>query len=274
MAPGFAAVTDDDGVLVRSADVNGFTLSELQFPSAYFHGAFEPEFPYLALVLDGALEKTFPSRTMRLGKSSAFTIPAGATHKARFGPSGARIVIVKTRSSTHAVPILNGLAELDPRELGWLAWRLAAELRASDTAAPLAAEGLALELLAAASRERLPERLTRRPPPWLASAEELLRARLHEPVGLGQLADDVGVHPSHLARVFRIRHGVSVGEYGRRLRLAWAACEVAASDAPLAVIAGQAGFADQSHFTRLFKQFTGTTPARYRRAAQPGSPGD
>ena len=121
MAAGFAAVTNDDGVLVRSADVNGFTLSELQFPSAYVHGAFEPEFPYLALVLDGALEKSFPGRTMQLGKSSAFTMPAGATHEARFGPSGARIVTVKTRSSTHGVPTLNGPAELDPRELCWLA---------------------------------------------------------------------------------------------------------------------------------------------------------
>jgi AraC family transcriptional regulator len=33
---------------------------------------------------------------------------------------------------------------------------------------------------------------------------------------------------------------------------------------PLAVIAVRTGFSDQSHFTRLFKQYVGTTPARYR----------
>ncbi len=36
---------------------------------------------------------------------------------------------------------------------------------------------------------------------------------------------------------------------------------------PLNVIAQRAGFADQSHFTRLFKQYVGTTPARYRAEA-------
>jgi AraC family transcriptional regulator len=72
------------------------------------------------------------------------------------------------------------------------------------------------------------------------------------------------VHPTHLARAFRARHGVSVGEYGRRVRVAWASAELAASDRPLAMIAAQAGFADQGHFTRLFRRYVGTTPSRYR----------
>lgn len=274
MAAGLAAVTVDDGVVIRSANVNGFTLTELHFPSGYAQGPFDPEFSYLALVLDGAVEKSFPRRTLQLGKACALTVPAGAIHEARFGPSGARIVIVKTRGSPYGGPVLDGLVELDARELSWLGWRLCAELRASDTAAPLAAEGLALELLAAASRETRPERRTKKPPAWLASAEELLRASVHEAVALGVLAREVDVHPAHLARAFRARHGVSVGEYGRRLRLAWAAGEIAASDTPLALIAARAGFADQSHFTRLFKEFTGTTPARYRRAVQPDPPPD
>jgi AraC family transcriptional regulator len=33
------------------------------------------------------------------------------------------------------------------------------------------------------------------------------------------------------------------------------------------VIALRAGFSDQSHFTRLFKRYVGTTPARYRAEA-------
>jgi AraC family transcriptional regulator len=69
--------------------------------------------------------------------------------------------------------------------------------------------------------------------------------------------------------VFRAHHGVSVGEYTRRLRLAWAAVELARTDTPLAVIATNAGLADQSHFTRLFRRHLGITPARYR--AQTGS---
>jgi AraC family transcriptional regulator len=112
------------------------------------------------------------------------------------------------------------------------------------------------------------ERQSRRPPRWLASAEELLRARIGDRVSLGELAAVVGVHPAHLARAFRARYGVSVGEYGRRLRLEWATAEIARGDIPLAMIATQAGFADQSHFTRLFKLYVGMTPARYREHAR------
>src|SRR5688500_19827514 len=128
MTAGLAAVTVEDGVLVRSADVNGFTLTELQFPSGYVQDTFEPEFPYLALVLVGALEKSFLRRTLQLGTSSALTVPAGATHEARFGPSGSRIMLVKTRSSPSGSRVLPGLVELDVRDLSWLGWRLSAEL--------------------------------------------------------------------------------------------------------------------------------------------------
>jgi AraC family transcriptional regulator len=269
MRAGFATVTEDEGVLVRSAEVNGFTLAELRFPPGYVQDEFEPELPYLALVLDGAVEKSFRLRTVHLEPESALTMPVGATHGARFGPKGARIVIVKPRSASNSVGgCLDRLAELRGCGLGWLAWRLAGELRASDTAAPLAAEGLALELLAVTSRESGAERHAGRAPRWLRSAEELLRARTGDCVCLGELADAVGVHPTHVARAFRTRYGVSVGEYGRRIRLAAAATELASSDTPLAMIATQAGFADQSHFTRLFKLYVGTTPARYREDTQ------
>jgi AraC family transcriptional regulator len=132
--------------------------------------------------------------------------------------------------------------------------------------APLAAEGLALELLAAATREAITDSSQRPTPRWLTSAEELLRTRTDECIRLSDLAAVVGVHPIHLARTFRARHGVSVGEYGRRVRIEWAAAEIARGEASLAAVATEAGFADQSHFTRLFKRYVGTTPARFRAA--------
>jgi len=265
MGAGFATVTEEDGVALTWANVNGLTVSELRFPPGYVQDAFEPELPYLALVLDGSLEKSFRTRTIELGRACGLTMPAGATHGARFGAKGARIVVVKPRDASH--PVADGLDRLvDLRGPGfsWLAWRLAGELRATDAAAPLAAEGFALELVAGTCREAATEAHVGRSPAWLRSAEELLRARIADSIGLSELADAVGVHPMHLARTFRARHGISVGEYGRRLRVAWAASEIARRDTPLALIAAQAGFADQSHFTRVFKHHVGTTPARYR----------
>ena len=120
----FATHTEEDGVAVVSAEVNGFSVSELRFPPGYRQLSFEPECPYLAVVLEGSLEKIFPRRMVSLTRAEA-------------------------------------------------------------------------------------------------------------------------------------------------LVLAWAAAELACTDTPLAVIATNAGFADQSHFTRLFRHHLGITPARYR--AQTGS---
>lgn len=271
MGAGFATVTKEDGVLMTSADVNGFTVAELRFPPGYVQGEFEPDLPYLALVLEGGVVKSFGRRTLHLERACGVTMPAGATHSARFGSRGALIVIVMPRRASDPVAAyLDRLADLRGPSFGWLGWRLAAELRASDTAAPLAAEGIALELLAASNREIRAERRAGRHPRWLSDAEEMLRERICDCVGLRELADTVGVHPTYLARMFRARFGVSVGEYGRRLRLAWAATELVRADLPLAMIARQAGFSDQSHFTRVFKEHVGTTPARYREETHRG----
>jgi AraC family transcriptional regulator len=262
MGADFATVVEEDGVVVRSAGVNGFTVGELSFPPGYVQEEFEPELPYLAVVVHGAMEKSF-GIGMSFRAGSALTMPAGARHGARFGAEGARVVIVKARDASSGLArSLGDLVRLRGSGLSWLARRLATELRASDSAAPLAAEGLALELLAAATRET-----TARPrcaPSWLDAAEEILRARTGDCVRLSELAAEIGVAPVQVARAFRDRHGVSVGEYGRRVRVEWAAVETARTDRPLVEIAAAAGFADQSHFTRLFKRYLGTTPARYR----------
>ncbi len=48
-------------MLVRSGEAGGFLLSELRFPAGYVQAAFEPQLPYLALILEGGLEKSFPA---------------------------------------------------------------------------------------------------------------------------------------------------------------------------------------------------------------------
>jgi AraC family transcriptional regulator len=265
----FAVIEEEDGVAITWAEVNGFILSELVFPPGYGQAPFEPERPYLALVLEGSMVKSFRAKSIGFGDGSAFTMPAGMWHGARFGGAGAKIVIVRPRTELTPLPdCFRRLVELRGRGFNWLALRLAAELRATDAAAPLAAEGFALELLAATAREAAVDRRVGRHPRWLRSAEEVLRAKVGEPVGLTDLAAAVGVNAAHLARVFRARYGVSVGEFGRRLRLDWAAAEIARDERPIAEIAAEAGFADQSHFTRLFKRHVGTTPARFREEAR------
>ena len=112
MGSGFATVAAEDGIVARSADVNGFTVAELRFAPGYVQPEFEPELPYLALVLEGNLEKSFRLRTMHLDRACAVTMPSGAGHGARFGSKGARIVIVRPkRESSPAARSLDRVVE-------------------------------------------------------------------------------------------------------------------------------------------------------------------
>ena len=132
-----------------------------------------------------------------------------------------------------------------------------------DEVSPLVIESLAAEILAEVSRRTIRD-TERRPPIWLKQARELLRARFSESLTLTAVAESVGVHPVHLARVFRQFYRCTTGEYMRQLRIEFAARELSTSDTPLVAIAAAAGFSDQSHFSRSFKDRTGLTPGEFR----------
>ena len=260
---------EENGIRVTETSHWATRVAELRFPPLYAQPVLEPEFGYLAIVLDGDLQKSFASRTLGLGTGTATTIPAAAAHSASFGQSGARVLIVKPPSGGDAPcrQLLGGVRTRRDPGLAALARRIATELAATDAAAPIAVEGLALELVAAALRAG-PARVASARPAWLADVVERLHDPAAELAGLGALAEAASVDPAHLGRVFRRHYGVSIGTYVRRLRLDSAAATLAGTDAPLARIAAEQGFADQSHFTRAFKRHTGVTPARYRRLAK------
>ena len=121
---------------------------------------------------------------------------------------------------------------------------------------------LAAELIAC-SRQR--GTTVRTPPPWLKQAREIIIEHFPETLQLTQIAAVVGVHPVYLATAFREKFGVTIGEFVRKLRIEHACDELVKGDLPLAAIALQAGFVDQSHFSKLFKLYVGTTPAKYRK---------
>jgi AraC family transcriptional regulator len=273
MSTAYATVVEEDGVVATSGEAGSFVIQDVVFPPSHGHAPFEPPQGYVVVVLEGALAKTFRSTTYDLRPASVVTMPAGERHATRFGRGGARVVILRPCSAEeHLVEpspgTLRDLRLVADGEAAALAWRLAAELKAGDAAWQFAAEGLALELIAALSRASGERRPERHPPAWLASVDELLDTGPGEQPALGELAGRVGVHPAHLARVFRQHRGTTIGTYVRRIRLDWAASQLASTGEPIAALAARAGFADQSHFTRAFKRHTGRTPGRYREQAR------
>jgi AraC family transcriptional regulator len=149
-----------------------------------------------------------------------------------------------------------------------LATKLYNEFRLMDETAPLAIEGLMLEIVAEATR-RTQATPGRGIPRRIERAKEFLHAHYQESVRLEQVAEAIDAHPVYLAREFRKHYRCTVGEYIRRLRVELACSRLSGSDEPIAKVALSAGFSDQSHLTRALRSFTGLSPAKYRKVYRP-----
>jgi AraC family transcriptional regulator len=127
-------------------------------------------------------------------------------------------------------------------------------------------ETVALEMLAFVVQSEFPcERLTY--PRWLRRAEEFIHDGFRAPMRLRTVARDAGVHPVHLARVFRRRHCCSVTEYIGALRLAEAGQLILGQSSSISQAAHSAGFADHAHLCRCFSRRFGFSPTALRSAS-------
>ena len=264
-------VTDSrpDGSGYSRAVVGSFEVTRLVFPPNYRHGSVEPERGYMVVVLDGAVSKSFAADTTTLSRSSVATLPAGATHSSTFAPHSTQILAVRPLDS-QAAPLfeslLNRRRHVQAAVATALGWRMACELESRDASWALALEGLVLQLLATV--DRASEGPLPRATEWLRTARDLMHERVPEHPSLAELAAAVGRHPTHVARAFRREYGATLAEYSRALRLDWARTQIALGETSLARVALDAGFADQSHFTRAFRCHVGVTPGRYRELAK------
>ena len=85
-------------------------------------------------------------------------------------------------------------------------------------------------------------------------------------IQIGELARLARLSTSHFSRAFRLSFGISPYAMVCRYRIGEAMRLMLSTDQPLAEIAGTCGFADQSHFTRLFHRHTATSPGKWRRS--------
>lgn len=257
----------------RFAEVRGLTLTDYSYRPAMRVDEHRHCHAYLSVVLHGGYEESSGGLRRDCGPGIALLHPAGERHADRFGSEPTRIFSVEFGSSWldragEARAVLDEPAEFRGGAIAALALRLCGELARWDELASLAIEGLALELMAELARSAR-GRARRLPSPWLERARALIDDRFRERLALAEIADEVGVHPAHLVREFRRQYGTTVASAIRARRIELARRRLVDSRLPLAEIAFEAGFSQQSHFTALFRRATGVTPAEYRRRFAP-----
>jgi AraC-like DNA-binding protein len=103
--------------------------------------------------------------------------------------------------------------------------------------------------------------------PWqLRRVTDFMRDNLAETLQLAQLAAISGLSPSHFGRAFKGSTGLPPHRWHLNMRIEQARGMLADAGATLADVACATGFADQSHFTRVFSKIVGTSPGAWRRS--------
>jgi AraC family transcriptional regulator len=256
------------GKTSHALSANGFRFTEKAYSLHATLPAHAHELSHFCFVLAGSYKEKIYRRLFERGPTALVYYPPDVSHAEEHFDHGRHFLVeidfkplerLREYGARLCEPVL-----LDGDSSLWLAARMYREFIQRDEFSALALESLSTELLIAASR-RPAQTAERKPPQWLERVKEFLRQNFVEPPGLDELARAAGVHPTHLARVFRQFERCTVGDYVREIRIGYARRKMLDSHEPLVEIALGAGFADQAHFTRSFKRITGMTPTEFRR---------
>lgn len=97
------------------------------------------------------------------------------------------------------------------------------------------------------------------------TAIDYIIANLDEPIGLKDIAENIGVSQYHFVRLFRTTMGVTPYQYVREQRIRKSMQLLRESKLPIAEIAYECGFSSQQHFTTAFKGRFNVPPGQWRR---------
>lgn len=86
-------------------------------------------------------------------------------------------------------------------------------------------------------------------------------------LSLGLLSEQLGLHQSHLSRLFKDEFGENFVDYVTRIRVEKAKSLLQETDHPIQEIAGTVGYLHYYSFNRAFKRLAGVTPSEYRKHA-------
>jgi AraC-like DNA-binding protein len=97
----------------------------------------------------------------------------------------------------------------------------------------------------------------------LARVKDHIRAHCQDDITVADLAAVAGLSRAHLTRAFAARYRIAPHVYLNAVRIVRAQSLIRLG-MPLAQVALECGFADQSHFTRRFKGSVGVAPSAWR----------
>lgn len=257
------------GEQLASFQVSGFQFVETRHPGYSDLDRHAHADASVNFVLSGSLTETVGHlarrREFNCHPGSLLFKPANEYHSNVYGRIGARCLIVQPSadrldSLERSGATINAVAYRKDADIAAILRRIYLEMKHHDDLSAMALEGHALVLFAMFAKSQ-PRKNGGR---WATQVHDYLRAHSREKITLTEISAALQVDPATLSRRFREAYGLAPSEFVRKERTRWAAGQLTSGTAPLTEIAAGAGFVDQSHFTRVFKEHYGVTPARFR----------
>jgi AraC family transcriptional regulator len=252
------------GTILRSFSSEGVIIHTAEYSAEECHfGMHYHENPHLCFLLQG--EDT------ECRKHSSYTRKTGDIHFYHAGEEHSSLSRTATTKNTLVEFEQTFLKEYGISEMQiehaaqscldakFLLLKMQKELLIADTCSSASIQALLLEFISYSV-----ELSAKTAPLWARRVDELLRDKWNVPVSLDELSLAVGVHPVTISKHFRKYFACTLGEYLRKLKVEKSIILVKNSRLPLTEIAYQCGFADQSHFTKVFKETTGFLPKEFR----------
>jgi len=270
------------GVTVYDVAMDSFEL-HVKLAGYVFEYAVTPSSSRIAINSDR-------QETRRFDRGTAFFAPAGAevwrTSPPQAYPDGPHTLLALSVDPDHVATLFGDLldgrplafAEKGPPVLDVCMSRAAEGLRAcvSNIAAVpvIGVEALVHQMLyrgllrwsnLATQIRPVPARPDAR---VVQQAIDYIQANLTGKLSVKDLAPVTGLNIDTLTRLFKQATGRTPYDYILEQRVARAKQALKQGKAPLAEVAVACGFGNQSHFSTVFKKWTGLSPARYRRQAR------
>ena len=231
------------------------------------NGAHAHQAAFVTMMLHGEYAETAAHRAIRYERFTTIYHPAALEHDDCVGAPGVRLLIFELDPALLDDVHFDRDAMSSVRDLSatQTAWDLLGLYRAADHD-PLTFDAHALRLAGelAKIRTRIPRDL-----PSLARARQYMHAHFRARMTMHDIARAAAIHPVYLGQMFHRETGETIAMYVNRLRVRAAAQALCESNAPLAAIALDHGFCDQSHFQRVFRKVAGCTPAAFRARFSP-----
>lgn len=253
----------------RSWTTTGARALASSYPSGLHLDRHEHERAHLCLVLSGSYEESLEGRRELRGPMSLVYYPPQCPHAETHRKSGKHLLIEwdddwARRHDFHG-RLPDGPLSIEDSPTVFALLRAYRDWQGSGDNRPSCVDATVAEALGGLAR--LSNLHWRREPRWMCDAVELIENPNSHELSLAGMAARVGVHPAHFARSFRQFQGCTLGEFRRRVRIRQVYVKLTTSDDPLSQVAVEAGFADQSHMTRVLRRATGFTPQALRIAS-------